>query len=193
MNTSAINELQSDNTEDGCLQPKITPGDVIIGTLVSIDLLGNPLVSFLHASTEAPVVAISTIAITPQHLGRQVALLFTNGEIQKPIIAGFIYSPLNVLLENFSASQETNAAELQNDQDPFDGHIFEKLQDNKNAETLLVDGKRIVFEGEEEIVLRCGDSSITLTKAGKIVIRGKYLVSRSAGVNRILGGSVQVN
>jgi hypothetical protein len=58
---------------------------------------------------------------------------------------------------------------------------------------LLIDKKRFVFTAEEEIVLRCGKSSITLTRAGKVLIRGAYLLNRSSGVNRIKGGSVQIN
>ena len=46
---------------------------------------------------------------------------------------------------------------------------------------------------EKEIVLKCGKASITLTKAGKVIIRGTYLLNRSSGVNRIKGGSVQIN
>ncbi|MEW5071937.1 hypothetical protein AB1P14_09365, partial [Pseudomonas aeruginosa] len=38
-----------------------------------------------------------------------------------------------------------------------------------------------------------GKASITLTRAGKVIIRGAYLSSRSTGVNRIKGGSVQIN
>jgi uncharacterized protein (DUF2345 family) len=56
-----------------------------------------------------------------------------------------------------------------------------------------VDGKKVVLEAQEEVVLKCGDASITLNKSGKISIRGKYILNRSTGVNRILGGSVQVN
>jgi hypothetical protein len=56
-----------------------------------------------------------------------------------------------------------------------------------------VDGKRISFTAAEQIELRCGESSIVLTKAGKILIKGAYVLSRSTGVNRILGGSVQIN
>jgi len=60
---------------------------------------------------------------------------------------------------------------------------------------------RIVRDGVDELTiiadkqltLRCGESSITLTAAGKIIIRGKYIVSRSSGVQRIKGGSVQIN
>ena len=50
-----------------------------------------------------------------------------------------------------------------------------------------------MFTAESEIVLRCGEASITLTRAGKVLIRGTYLLSRSSGVNRIKGGSVQIN
>jgi uncharacterized protein DUF6484 len=55
------------------------------------------------------------------------------------------------------------------------------------------DGERLVFSAEKEIVLRCGNASITLTRAGKVLIRGAYLLARSSGVNRIQGGSVQIN
>jgi hypothetical protein len=57
----------------------------------------------------------------------------------------------------------------------------------------MIDGKRVTFDAREEIVLRCGKASITLTKAGKVLIRGAYLLNRSSGVNRIKGGSVQIN
>ena len=56
-----------------------------------------------------------------------------------------------------------------------------------------LDGEQLVFTAGREIVLRCGKASITLTRAGKILIRGAYLLSRSSGVNRIKGGSVQIN
>jgi hypothetical protein len=56
-----------------------------------------------------------------------------------------------------------------------------------------VDGKRVVVEGHDEIVLRCGEASITLRRNGRVVIRGTYVETRSRGVNRIRGGSVQIN
>ncbi|WP_437833845.1 DUF6484 domain-containing protein [Sorangium sp. So ce1153] len=55
------------------------------------------------------------------------------------------------------------------------------------------DGERLELTADKEIVLRCGKASITLTRAGKILIRGEYLLVRSSGVNRIQGGSVQIN
>ena len=56
-----------------------------------------------------------------------------------------------------------------------------------------LDGAQLTLSARNEIVLRCGKSSITLTRAGKVIIRGAYLLSRSSGANRIKGGSVQIN
>jgi len=56
-----------------------------------------------------------------------------------------------------------------------------------------VDGKKVLIVGEEEVTLKCGKASITLTAAGKVLIKGEYVLSRSSGVNRIKGGAVQIN
>jgi uncharacterized protein DUF6484 len=55
------------------------------------------------------------------------------------------------------------------------------------------DGERLEFTARHEIALRCGAASITLTRAGKVLIRGAYVSSRSSGVNRIKGGAVHIN
>ncbi|HKC51389.1 MAG TPA: DUF6484 domain-containing protein [Myxococcota bacterium] len=63
----------------------------------------------------------------------------------------------------------------------------------RQAVQVDVDGERLEIGAKKEIALRVGRASITLTADGKIVIRGSHLVSRSAGVNRVQGGSVQIN
>ena len=75
--------------------------------------------------------------------------------------------------------------------------ILGRLQSGAQAPTqkmkLSADGQSLLLEADQEIMLRCGRSSITLTRAGKVLIRGAYLLSRSSGANRIKGGSVQIN
>jgi hypothetical protein len=51
----------------------------------------------------------------------------------------------------------------------------------------------VQITASKDLTLSCGDASITLTHAGKVLIRGAYVLSRSSGVNRIKGGSVQIN
>jgi hypothetical protein len=56
-----------------------------------------------------------------------------------------------------------------------------------------LDGQRVVLTADREIVLRCGEASITLTAAGKVLIRGTYVLTRSSGANRIKGAAVEIN
>ena len=170
--------------------PALAPGEIVLGYLKGIDSNGNPLVIYPQLPSANPAGAVSTVPVTQQHIGRQVALLFAYGDYHQPVIMGFIYCPLDDLLENFSftkveAVSSTNASAYATD--PVE------RSSKTDLETVRVDGERVVIEGKEEIVLKCGEASITLTNTGKILIRGKYLLSRSSGVNRILGGSVQVN
>jgi len=68
-----------------------------------------------------------------------------------------------------------------------------QLAPNPGPVEAFLDGERLVFTAEKEITLRCGKASLTLTQAGKVLIQGAFVSSRSSGVNRIKGGSVQIN
>lgn len=195
---SIMNKSDSNNSSDSLTtesgKSALVPGEVILGRLAAFDHGGNPLVVYSQSPDGNPHVAVSTVAISPQNIGRQVALLFSNGDLRKPVIMGMIYSPLDDLLERESSTErpslESEVAQATwLDSKGIESHAPLK----KLGDTVCVDGKKICIEGQEEVVIRCGESSITLTKSGKILIRGKYLLSRSSGVNRILGGSVQVN
>jgi hypothetical protein len=111
-----------------------------------------------------PVPAFSTATITAEDVGREVALLFVDGDAARPLIVGLLQPPVPV-----APVETTSGVEAR------------------------VDGERIEFTADKEIVFRCGKSSITLTRAGKVLIQGAYLLSRSSGANRIKGGSVQLN
>jgi hypothetical protein len=137
---------------------------VVIGILVGMDPEGNPRVVFPGNPQEDAVSARSTLSFLPQDLGREVALLFENGDPQHPLIIGRLQHPRTV---NPATSQVEAEADL--------------------------DGERLVLSAQREIVFKCGKSSITLTRAGKIILRGASILSRSSGLNRIKGGSVQIN
>lgn len=162
--------------------PVLAPGELVIGTVFGLGDAGEPLVDFALNTSGKSVKAVSTLSITQQHVGRKAALMFNEGDLNKPIIIGLVHSPLQEMIENF----ELRSAEAL---DSENNH--QAVTETVNEAT--VDGNRVVLEGKEEIVLKCGESSISLHKSGKIMIRGKYLLNRATGVNRILGGSVQVN
>jgi hypothetical protein len=56
-----------------------------------------------------------------------------------------------------------------------------------------MDDQIFEFHAAKRIVIRCGEASITLTRSGKILIRGKYVLSDSAGVNMLKGGIIRLN
>jgi hypothetical protein len=56
-----------------------------------------------------------------------------------------------------------------------------------------VDGRRVRIVARDEIVLQCGEASITLRRNGRIIIKGTYVETSSEGTNRIKGGQVRIN
>lgn len=104
---------------------------------------------------------------------RPAVLLFENQDPAKPIVVGLI-------------APDAGAALL--------GSLLRSpaAQPPKPVEA-RVDGKRVVLEGEQEVVLRCGEASITLRRDGKVMLRGAYVETTAKGLNRIRGGSVKIN
>lgn len=165
-------------------------GEMVFGELCGIDGNGQPLVTFHLKHRHGPVNAIATVPVTPQHIGRQVGLLFAQNSQCTPVIVGLVHNAFHSILDSLEIAEANN-----------DELLFESASTSADVPTapaanigeLSVDGQKLVIDAQEEIVLRCGASSISLHKNGKISIRGKYLLNRSSGVNRIMGGSVQVN
>jgi hypothetical protein len=147
--------------------PKIE--GVVVGEIAGFDADGEALVIFPGAPGGSPLRARSTTALRGDEAGREVALLFERGDPARPLVMGLMHRP---------AVAEAAAPVASAEQRPLEA---------------TVDGERITFSAAKEIVFRCGEASITLTRAGKILIRGAYVLTRSSGVNRIQGGSVQIN
>ena len=74
--------------------------------------------------------------------------------------------------------------------------IIGRLQERQIAApntSLKIDRERVLLRAEREIELRCGEASIVLTRAGKVLIRGAYVLSRSKGAHKIKGAYVDIN
>lgn len=142
---------------------------VVIGVLVGITDNGMPLVIYPSNPKETAIKASTTTSLDTSDIGKEVALLFEGGNPKRPIIIGRIQDPKESVI---SKQQEQAQDEL------------------INAD---IDGEHITLSGKQSITLKCGRASITLTKSGKILVRGTYILNRSSGVNRIKGGSVQIN
>jgi hypothetical protein len=146
---------------------RLEQSGMIVGSLSGFDEAGQPWVALPDPESDRDLPARSIVVLDQGHLGCQVLLAFERNDRRRPIVIG-------VMQESGSAKPAAPDQKLPGVEADLDG------------ETLVLSAKR-------EIVLRCGKSSITLTRAGKVLIRGAYLLSRSSGVNRIKGGSVQIN
>lgn len=51
----------------------------------------------------------------------------------------------------------------------------------------------LVIEAKKQLTLRVGHGTITIREDGKILIKGKDLISHAQRVNRIKGGTVSIN
>jgi hypothetical protein len=132
--------------------------------LHGFDLDECPVLAGLAALPGELVRARTTIALNSQHIGAELLVLFESGDARRPVVIGVL-----------QRSRGNSAAS------------------SAGAVTVSADAERYVIRAEREIVLECGSASVTLTRAGKVVIKGSYIVSRSSGYNRIKGAAVDIN
>jgi hypothetical protein len=137
---------------------------VVVGQYLGLHSSGHPLVSFAGQEGSAAIEARTIAVLHGVAFGAEVLLQFDQGDVARPIILGVMQNPQAWTREIAGHSLDVDA-----------------------------DGERLQIQAREQLVLRCGDASITLTKAGKILIKGTYLSSRATGTHRIKGGSVQIN
>src|SRR5262245_23543417 len=138
---------------------------VAVGQIVGFkDNGATPLVIYPGQPGTAAIAARAIVDLHGEHIGHDVALMFESGDPMSPIVMGRVRNGCTWRMPEQPGQVEVDA-----------------------------DGERLVVTAKEQIVLRCGKASITLTRAGKVLIQGTYLLSRSSGVNRIKGGSVQLN
>lgn len=128
------------------------------------DIDERPLVSSLPTHPGQILAARTTVSLAVAAVGDEVLVVFAGGHDDLPIVVGVL------------------------DPESRGGAVV-----NPAAVRAQADGRRCVIEAEREIVLRCGDASITLTRAGKVLIEGRYVLSRSSGCNRIKGAAIDIN
>jgi hypothetical protein len=153
-----------------------------VGWIAGVE--GGALLVDFPGNARGPVAARATVALDAAAaldaaVRRKEALLaFEDGDPALPIVVGLVQPKVPTMIDLVLAEGEPAAV---------------READGTAPEEAVLDGKRVVLEGEDEVVLRCGTASITLRRNGKVVIRGAYVESHAAGTNRIKGGSVRIN
>lgn len=186
--SASSGDKRSDSAESGMAVPRQSIHGLLVGKLLKLNNDGLPQVSY-PGSLSSPVAARSIIQLSTSIVGKEVALQFENGDIDRPIVMGVLqHSASADALEEPDTRSSEDAVEESGDS----SIVLQDTISSPDSE-LIIDGRKIELQAREQIVLRCGKSSITLTRAGKVIIRGAYISSKSSGANRIKGGSVQIN
>ena len=149
-------------------RPRTAIQGVRIGTLISADVATGVRVVYEEQPMDEAVEARTTVSVSPDDEGRSVLLVFEGGNPTRPIITGFIQEQPVSQPATMTLTREA-------------------------VDEVQVDQARVCLEARQEIVLRCGRSSITLRADGKIVIKGREIVSRAASANKIKGSTVRIN
>jgi hypothetical protein len=180
-----LDELLADPLAD----PRPAPTRALLGTRVGTVVewtSGHPPKVEFEGNERGPLPARSVIPLDPITIAeaiasaRGVVMTFEDGRPDAPIITGLLQD----VVDFGEAPQIFDTTREDQDQVP---------ESNLAEVDARVDGKRIELEAADEIVLKCGQASIVLRRNGRVVIRGTYVESRSQGVNRIKGGSVEIN
>lgn len=143
---------------------------IVVGVVEGVSDDGRPLVCWGRGRRSARPVRAVWMRTPPEWSnckGVRAVLGFEDGDQSKPILLGLLDSP------------PTEREEVQTDDDA--GAITEEKP------------KVLRIESEQELILECGKAKIALRADGRVVILGGYVLSRSKGVNKIKGGSVQIN
>lgn len=142
-----------------------------IVTVVAVREDGVPEVQLDQSGS--PVAARLAVAVSRERLELAVAerqpavVVFGNGDPSQPVIIGFV--------------------------EPLVPEPAAPVADHQPIIEADVDGRRVRITAADEIVLECGQASVTLRRNGRVIIRGTYVETRSDGTNRIKGGQVQIN
>jgi hypothetical protein len=150
------------------------PANIVAGAVIA-HLHGfasddRPLLTDVPGLSGEVVVARHTVPLLQEQIGSAVVVLFDQGDVHRPIVVGVLEERRGV---RSCAVQDASNSPLQ--------------------VSVHADDQRLTLSAEREIVLQCGHASITLTRAGKVIIKGSYVVSQSTGYNRIKGAAVDIN
>jgi hypothetical protein len=146
---------------------ELVGGGAATARFCGFDLEEQPLVTDIPGVPGEVLPARSVVGLSQRDVGATVVLLFEQNDLRRPLVMGV----LREARSDSGARLNTTAASL----------------------AAQVDDQRVVLTAEREIVLQCGAASITLTRAGKVIIKGAYVLSRSSGCNKIKGAMVDIN
>ncbi len=152
-------------SSQGWQDQRIARPAVVVGKLLALAEAGAaPLIGFPGQHGPAAVRARATIDLLAEHVGLDVLLAFDEDDRARPIVIGLLRGQ-----RGWPGASAPSHVQIE------------------------ADGRRLTVCAQDELVLWCGRTRITLTADGRLELRADVIVSEASGVNRVRGGSVQLN
>jgi hypothetical protein len=178
---------------------------ILIGKLSQIDEDSKLWVQ-LPVAGSLPLPALTMCAIKQEHLGQDCAVQLlpnSNSAQAQVLIMGFILSA-QAIAESLHLSVSNEQIQALDKQSSEPASLLqemgfeENLNNDNNTNELLENNEEpeydyLHIEAKQELILSCGESSIRMTADGVIEMRGNYISSDATALQRLRGGSVQVN
>lgn len=147
-------------------------GAICVGRIIEVTADGRVMVDFPENRGRRPVesrfVSLGSSPLDDKSLvGTSVLIVFEDANPRLPIILGPVWGRIS------AAAQALSRRAIEKQSEP--------------------DGSSAILEAKEEVLLRCGESSLSMRKDGKIVLKGRTIVSRASRANKIRGASVAIN
>jgi Domain of unknown function (DUF6484) len=157
------------------VQPRLGTINRIEGQLIMVEFDGSRGPRIARAVATLGRRRLEDAAASAQ----PVLLVFERGDPDRPIIIGLL--------------DQGTAADDEQERVVSLGLVQTPAAQPARVLQADVDGQRIRIVGKDEIVLECGQASITLRRNGKVVVRGTYIETYATGTNRVKGGQVRIN
>ncbi len=157
------------------------PHGIIMGVLIGFDVAMQAQVEFDGNPAAGALPALMLAALGVSDIGKPVALQFERGDLLRPVVIGLLYGSANPQLpaqEPHVQARIVTPAATQTDQPPLQ---------------VTQDGTDVTLTAYGRLTLQCGRASLTLDVNGDIELRGRDVLSRAAGQNRIKGSSISLN
>lgn len=148
--------------------------EIELARIVSVDAHGDAMLRLERTPQHGVVRALSTGRLDAGCIGRLAAVAFIGGDPARPLILGMLRPEAveAASIATVPAGAALTNASLAGDAAP---------------------AARTVVEARESLVFRCGEASLTLQRDGRLVLRGKDIVSYATATHRIRGAIVELN
>lgn len=183
----------SRRTSGGAEPLEPASGGMRLGRILAVN--GKERVMVEYAEATGPTLARLAVPADARRIRRAIerrdvaVLAFENGDAFRPLVLALLPQPSGVATAPGADPVPTRVSVAPTAPVPPAAPRVTPAEVVKAD----VDGRRVLIEGQDEIVFRCGKASVTLRRNGKVVIRGTYVETFSEGTNRVKGGQVRIN